>query len=57
MPTTYRISIKVLKERDVYKYRIEKVIRMKQFRLNTRELTLALWDRLCKLLEGLKEVD
>jgi hypothetical protein len=57
MPTTYRLSIKILKERDVGKYRIEKVIRMKQFRFGKRALTMEIWDRFCHLLACFKEVE
>lgn len=53
MPTTYRISIKLIKERDVGKYRVEKVIRNAQFRgYSTRFAVDYWWGKLLKLLNG-----
>jgi hypothetical protein len=53
MPTTYRISIKLIKERDVGKYRVTKIIRDAQYRgYQSRFAADYWWGKLLKLLNG-----
>jgi hypothetical protein len=52
MPTTYRISIKLIKERDIGTIRIEKEIRSWSFRYITRANVLRWWELLSNLMLG-----